>query len=110
MKPRKTDEYFTNSIRGHYRHNSETTYERIFTVGNKEDYIEKKNKNLYKPQKFYKITSDSVGDLFKTKQNEKQLEENIAIKPNNYSFRSLSDQARINLNEKYYYDNNESQI
>lgn len=102
--------YYSNTDRGHNRIKSETTYDRIFTLGNESDFKENKNKYLYKPNRYSKVNGDSVGDLFVSKTNEKAKEYNVTGKPNQSDFGTLSKQAKIYLTEKYSYDNNASQF
>ena len=89
-----------------------TSYERIFNPSklsekNFDKNFQNRNNHFNKYKKAY---TDSVTDIFQSKTYASSKEYNISNKPNNSDFNSLSNAAKKNLSERYFYDNNYSQF
>ncbi len=108
MNPIKT-EYNYQLARPLSEKNS--SFEKIFHPSNiltEQNEILTRNKRHF--DKYKKAYTDSVTDIFQSKTYASSKEYNISNKPNNSDFNSLSNAAKKNLSERYYYDNNYSQF
>ena len=89
-----------------------TSYERIFNPSklsekNFDKNFQNRNNHFNKYKKAY---TDSVTDIFQSKIYANSKEPKICSKPNKGDFESLSQAAKNNLSERYYFDNNFSQF
>lgn len=108
MNPIKT-EYNYQLARPLSEKNS--SFEKIFHPSNiltEQNEILTRNKRHF--DKYKKSYTDSVTDIFQSKIYANSKEPKICSKPNKGDFESLSQAAKINLSERYYFDNNFSQF
>ena len=108
MNPIKT-EYNYQLTRPLSEKNS--SYEKIFHPSNlltEQNEILTRNKRHF--DKYKKAYTDSVTNIFQSKIYANSKEPKICSKPNKGDFESLSKAAKNNLSERYYFDNNFSQV
>jgi hypothetical protein len=95
--------YYQNPKAKHNRVCSETTFDRIFTQNPTPSKLN--DFQQYKPQRFASTKSiDNVRGIIHDNSMGVAYKKGVTSKPNNISFRDLSNHAKLNKTEKYYYD------
>ena len=115
--PKDNDDVFTmNPIKTEHNYQTcrplsemNSSFERIFNPSNtlKENFP---IKNISFKKRNNKAYTDSITDIFQNNVNANSKVQNISNKPNNGNFNSLSEAAKKNLGERYYFNSNYSQF